>query len=129
MLKLERIAKTDEINVLIRSKPSLLNRPFLYALTYAILFHLSALLIFQIAPFKLGYQQSLFPPVRVASEVPSSIGIYATNAMQDDDMIPSYLIAPLPPIPELPSFEDGPLVRNMEYIQQSNPLSNPFLAL
>lgn len=130
MLKFEKIAKTRDLSVLLRVKPTLFTTPFLFALSYAIFIHAAALFIFQISPFKIGYQQSLFPPVSVATEIPVHDGVYATNThFEEEEPIAPYLIAPLPVKPQLPSAQTVPIVRNMEYIKQKSPLSNPFLSL
>ncbi|MBA3237533.1 MAG: hypothetical protein H0T62_04185 [Parachlamydiaceae bacterium] len=129
MLKLEKIAKTRELSVLLRAKPTLLTSPFLFALSYAVFIHLAAIFIFQISPFKIGYQQSLFPPVSVATEIPVHEGVYASNNhFEEEEPIAAYLIAPSPLKPPLPSAQAIPIVRNIEYIKQKSPLSNPFLS-
>lgn len=103
MLKLEKIAKTRELNVLLRTKPTVFSATFLYALGYALLIHFGALFIFKISPFKVNYQQSVFPPVRVATELPIQNGVYTTNLHSEEfDSIPSYLLAPLPIAPDFP---------------------------
>lgn len=130
MLKLEKVAKTNELSVLVRVKPTLLTTPFLLALSYALFVHTAAFFIFQISPFRIGYQQSLFPPVRVATEVPFHDGVYATNEhFEEEEPIAPYLIAPSPFKPQLPTAQAIPIIRNTEYIKQKNPLSNPFLSL
>lgn len=129
MLKLEKIAKTRELNVLLRAKPTFFTSPFLFALSYAIFIHATAFFIFQIAPFKIGYQQALFPPTSVATEIPVHDGVYTTNTHFEEEPIASYLIAPLPIVPKLPPAQTIPIVRNMEYIKQKSPLNNPFLSL
>lgn len=102
MLKLEKIAKSRDLNVLLRSKPTLLTIPFLCAFGYALFIHLAALLLFDIAPFRAAFQSSIFAPVNVSIDLPLST-IYAApleGAKQDD--IPAYLAAPQPKLPQLP---------------------------
>jgi hypothetical protein len=130
MLKLERIAKTRELSILVRAKTTLFTKTFLFALAYAIFIHVLGLFIFQIAPFKINYQQSTFPPVSVATEIPIHQGVYTTNELlEKENPIAAYLLAPVPERPTLPIASQALPQRNMEYIKQSSPLNNPFLAL
>lgn len=93
MLKLERINKADELLVSIRKQPIFFNGLFLQALGYALLFHLLALILFQIAPFKVIYQESLLPPVTVLTEIPKEM-IYVDSLYDGEGSVPPYLIAP-----------------------------------
>lgn len=127
MLKLEKISKTRDLNVLLRAKPTLLTARFLIALAYALFIHLTAFVLFKVAPLKIDFQFSLFPPVSVAVELPVHSGVYV--ALQDEEPIPEYLIAPLSTLPKLPMALESPLVRNSEYIKLQSPLDNAFLAL
>lgn len=125
MLKLEKISKTRELNVLLRARPTLLTAPFLMALAYALFVHLAAFFLFKIAPLNLGFQYALFSPVNVAVELPVHNGVYV--ALQDQEPVPEYLIAPEPKIPELPNADELPLVKNSEYIKLQSPLSHLFM--
>ncbi len=131
MLKLEKNGKTHELRVLLRTKPTFFSGPFLYALAYALLIHLGALFIFKISPFVVNYQQSVFPPVRVATEMPIQHGMYpATLQSEEQEPIPSYLIAPLPSTPHFPnSYKMLSTLANSESIEltASSILNNPFL--
>lgn len=129
MFKLERVAKSDQLNVLIRPKSKILTRPFLFALTYAVFIHLLALLVFQITPLKIDYNLFILPQVKVATDISFLNGIYTAELSTEEENIPAYLIAPMLQSPSLPTLQNATLMKNMEYIKQSNPLSNPFLAL
>lgn len=125
MLKFEKISKTRELNVLLRAKPTLLTAPFLIALAYALFVHLAAFFLFKVAPQNINFQYTLFSPVNVAVELPVHSGVYV--ALQDEEPVPEYLIAPSPKIPKLPIATGTPLVRNLEYIKLQSPLNNFFL--
>ncbi|MBA3603287.1 MAG: hypothetical protein H0W50_06535 [Parachlamydiaceae bacterium] len=126
MLKLEKIAKTRELNILLRARQTFLSVTFLCALGYALLIHFGALLIFKIAPFQVNYQQSLFPPVRVATELPIQRGVYSTNQhLEEQEPIPTYLIAPLPTDPSIPKARMIPIV-SKESIAQEIDFITPF---
>lgn len=95
MLKLEKVAKSRELNVILRDKPTLFTRSFLMAFGYALFCHFFALFIFQISPFKISYQPSLIPPVLVASDFnPSDPNHYVTAFFDQENHIPEYLIPP-----------------------------------
>lgn len=128
MLKLEKIAKSRELSVMLRAKSGLLSTSFLLALAYAIFIHLAAFIIFPISPFKFSYQESLFPPVIVASDAPAYIA-YTDPSFNYEIPIPNYLISPKVLVPEFPSIQEKPLEKKIEYIQQKSPLNNPFLGL
>lgn len=121
MLKLEKIAKSRELSVLLRSKPTILTFPFLCALGYALLIHIAALFLFQISPFKVTYQQSLFAPVRVATEMPIHHGVLSTNLQfEEQEPIAEYLIAPLPLTPTLPKAYQMLAKINRAEMEQNN---------
>lgn len=95
MLKLEKVAKTLELNVILRNKPALLTRTFLIALGYAVGCHCFALLLFHISPFKISYQASLIPPVYVASDFfPSDPLQHISVHFDEESYVPDFLIAP-----------------------------------
>lgn len=131
MLKLEKIGKTRELNVLLRSRPTLLTVPFLLALSYAIGIHVAALLLFQISPFKIGYQTTLFLPVSVAIDLPVRSGVYAGPLDFEAELsIPSHLIAPQPELPGLPIALETGLLWNMEEIKPDSTSSrHAFLSI
>ncbi len=126
MLKLEKIAKTRELNILLRTRQTFLSVTFLCALGYALLIHFGALFIFKIAPFQVNYQQSLFPPVRVATELPIQRGVYSSNQhFEEQEPIPAYLVAPLPTGPTIPMARMIPVL-NKESITQKIAFNTPF---
>lgn len=128
MLKLEKIARTREINVSLRDKEGFFNRTLLFALACALVIHGGALLLFHIAPFKIGYDESIFPPVVVATEFPDPAN-KVTAHLDEDEPIPPYVVAPLPKQTWPPQMPTHALARQMEYIQQQSVLTNPFLPL
>ncbi len=120
MLKLEKIAKTRELNILLRSRQRFLTVTFICALGYALLIHFGALLVFKIAPFQVNYQQSLFPPVIVATELPIQHGVYSTNQhLEEQEPIPAYLVAPLPMDPMIPkAYKMSPIVTKESIVRE-----------
>lgn len=101
MLKLEKIAKTQEIGIILRDKPFLLTKTFSLAFGCALFIHLGAFTIFHISPFKIGYSESIFPPAIVAADLPFRGNGNNLSIQLMEEAIPSYLIAPTIPIPEL----------------------------
>ncbi len=94
MLKLEKVAKTRELSVILRDKPALMSRSFLVALCYALFCHLFALLLFQISPFKISYEASIISPVLVASEFFSDPHQQISVHYDENSIVPDYLIVP-----------------------------------
>ena len=68
MLKLEKSSNSDSITIRIREKEHFFNSLFLKALAIALLFHFSALILFQVTPFSLT-STFVFPPVQVQSHL------------------------------------------------------------
>jgi hypothetical protein len=101
MLKLKKSAKSRELSIILRDKPSLLTKTFFFALGYALFIHFSAFFLFHISPFKIGYEESIFPPVIVATDFPF-LGTFDNVSIHlaDEEAIPSYIIAPEPSLPE-----------------------------
>lgn len=130
MLKLERIARSQELNVSLRDKPSFLSHSFLLALSYALFSHLLALLLFQISPFKISYEASIIPPVLVASDFMSGDYMQGVTAhYYDQSIVPDYLILPSRPVVQLPLAvrESSPLKKDSTMYHDLT--RNPFLRL
>lgn len=125
MLKLEKISKTHELNVLLRARPTVLTASFLIALGYAVFVHVIALFLFKVAPQNIGAQHTLFSPVSVAIELPVNSGVYI--ALQDEEPVPDHLIAPEPKIPKFSAAEDISFANHAEYIRLQSPLHHVFL--
>ncbi|MGZ3733263.1 MAG: hypothetical protein ACXU9U_05950, partial [Parachlamydiaceae bacterium] len=95
------------------AKTILFTKSFLFALTYALFIHLLGFLIFQIAPFKISYQQGIFSPASVLTEIPAHPGIYTSHEhLEQEDPIPHYLIAPMPVKPKLLTAKTCALIQN-----------------
>lgn len=128
MLKLEKISKSRELSVFLRSKPTLFTAPFLFALAYAVFVHALAFFLFEITPFKAAFQTSLFTPVNVAIDLPA--GIYTTHLdIQESEPIPPHIIAPLPEMPKLPVQINRSLLSDYELMEPKKNLNQPFLSL
>jgi hypothetical protein len=104
MLKLEKAAKTRELNVILRDKPALMSRTFLVALSYALFCHLGAVLLFQVSPFKISYEASVISPVMVASDFFSDHQ-QVTVHYDEHGQVPDYLLAPRAKPSQLPAFD------------------------
>ncbi len=130
MLKLEKVAKTRELNAILREKPTLFSYSFMVALSYALFCHLVALCLFQISPFKISYEASILAPVQVASDFLFPDAMQQISLQyEDQDPIPDHLLAPMYIPEQLPalatiSFEEKPkmLILPMTH-------DNPFLAM
>lgn len=84
MLKLEKVSRDGMISVIVRDKERLFTESFLYALSFAVVFHLSLFFLFNIAPFSMGISKSVFPPTRVEAATPfqeSAIAEVKTKAL------------------------------------------------
>lgn len=68
MLKLEKVSREGTISVIVRDKEHLFTRPFALAFGIALIIHLSLILIFHIAPFKIGITDTVFPPTSVEAD-------------------------------------------------------------
>lgn len=94
MLRLEKVLKTRDINITLRHKDSFFNPTLCFALLWAVGIHLGGILFFYIAPFKINYTDSLFPPVSVASDLGLSDTRHALALWEEETAIPSYLLLP-----------------------------------
>lgn len=71
MLKLKKHSAEGDFSIILRDKESLFTRPLIQAFLLAAALHLSFLLIFHIAPFKIRWNQMVFPPVEVEASIDS----------------------------------------------------------
>jgi hypothetical protein len=125
MLKLEKVAKSRDFNVILRHKPSLLSYYFLLALSYALFCHLIALILFDVGAFKVSYNATILPPITVASD---KVFIGVTSDWGSQKPLPSYLIPPSSPLPQLPVIAME-IPRPQEISKQDDSSENLFLAL
>lgn len=93
MLRLEKVRKNHDIEINVRPKIPIFNRLFCVALAWAVGIHLFWLLIFHIAPIKINYQNSIYPPVTVASDLGKKIG-NTLAFLEEDLIIPEHLLLP-----------------------------------
>lgn len=117
MLKLEKLSKTGDVNLIIRDKARLLNHSLLIAFFCALGIHLLFLLLFTISPFSFGKNLTLFPPV----EVQSDAGVNLTQivaAIEKQRSIPTGLPTLAKPIPSLPANPSLSAVEPMELFQE-----------
>lgn len=127
MLKLEKASRDGQISIIIRDKERFFSRPIAVAFALAILYHLLFLIIFQVAPFKLRLNQTIFPPVLVEAD---SIKETAIEVNVDR---PKTIYSGLPPRPSSqPSLPDYPYFtaeRPVEYIKENSSQINSFLRI
>jgi len=95
MLKLEKIGHSRDISVSFRDKPRFFNRTFVLSLGMALFFHSAALVLFHIAPFKIGYQDSVSPSAFVATDFNDASFVDAGHLDLNHESIPEYLAGPL----------------------------------
>lgn len=127
MLKLEKISRND-ISVTLQDKENFFNRPFLLALSIAILFHLFLAVIFKITPIKLQFTEHVFPPTHVESESflkDTSVGSSAEETV--------YIRSGLPDIPEsrpsLPMLPNPSHLPHNELIKKHDHINHSFLSV
>lgn len=107
MLKLEKIARTRDINVCIRHKPSFFSRNFFVALGCATAVHLSGIFLFHISPFKLNYKESLFLPTFVATDLmPEEMLDTCSLTLESQEKVPWYMLPPETALPNMQALVD-----------------------
>lgn len=131
MLKLEKIAKTRDLNIILRDQPTFFSKTFLLALAYALLLHLAALLLFHIPSFVIPDANLISPPVYVMSELPDNLMIKDLSLSLSAPEIPAYLIAPQPQMPALLPAAWQPAAINVSGMRQGayEVHDNPYLAI
>lgn len=128
MLKLEKVARDNQINVIFRDKNHLLTRPFLTALAIALGIHLLIVIVFHISPIKIRWTNT--------TVIPSLVEIDPASSRQQGSIVaastgtgvqPRHLFLEpkpaSPAIPPLPVYLPG---RQIDFAQQQNILVNPF---
>ncbi len=128
MLKLEKATHDRKISISVRDKEYFLTHSFLIAFGLALGFHLLFLLIFHVAPFKLMWGDTIFPPTQVEADtlVPETALIVDVNAATK---VPSGLPDAKPSLPMLSIAPTVAPQRHLEYIKEGNTLSNPFIQI
>lgn len=128
MLRLEKIRKTHDISVTLRKKAPFFSTTFCLALLWALGIHLFGLLIFHVAPFRITYSDSIFPPVSVASDLGKIWQGNALAYLDEDIVVPPYLLLPLSLDFSTPSIPELPQPKKSEYYS-ANFYKNPFLSV
>jgi hypothetical protein len=119
MLKLEKISRTRDINITVRAKKTRLNGTFFCALAMAMGLHGLGAAIFHISPFKIGYQESIYPPVTVAIDLgKEEINGDILTHIDEENEIPTHLILPTPLEPLIPSSSPFILARDLAYVKE-----------
>lgn len=128
MLKLQKISSDRQLHVIFRNKEYFFTYPFLIAFALAAGFHLLFFLIFHIAPIKLRWSDTIFPPVQVEADA----AFQNLSVLMDADA-PPLIVTGLPPTkPSLPMFPDQPTisaVQQMEHGKENIGTNNPFIAI
>ncbi len=123
MLKLQKASSDRQISIIIRDKEYFFTHSFLIAFALAAGFHLLFLLIFHIAPFKIRWSETLFPPVQVEASFNDAGVVIAVTP-------PLPIASGLPPArPSLPILPEQPTLlalRPMEYLKENDKPHNPF---
>lgn len=129
MLRLEKIRKSDDVTVILRQKTPFFNPTLCLALLWAIGVHVFGMLFFQVAPFKINYTDSLFPPVAVETDLGLPIHGNVQAFIEDSFPIPEYLQLPLKTdisSPEIPRYQPK---RELEYYQPASLTFHSFLSI
>lgn len=112
MLIIEKKTKNG-IGISLKRQGKLITPTFAWAFGIAFALHFSALIIFQVSPFKFRLSQTIFPPVQVKVDFYPSIegGVLA----ELENEAPSRLAFPSPPkqIPEIREFRQKPTIRSI----------------
>lgn len=95
MLRLEQVRKSRDISISLRQKEPFFNAIFCLAMGWALGAHLCVFLLFYIAPFKINYSDSIFPPVAVVSDLGKARDANALALVEEEIAIPQHLIPPL----------------------------------
>ena len=124
MLKLEKASSDRQISVIVRDKEYFLTHSFLIAFALAAGFHFLFLLIFHIAPFKIRWSETIFPPIQVeaSSFKDFAVMIDAEPAAHASSGLPQAK----PSSPILPEHPTVLALRQMEYIKENANPDNPF---
>lgn len=94
MLRLEKTAKTKEITVTIRPRESFFSYLLCLSFISAVTIHGIGLLIFHIAPLKIGYAGSLFPPITAISDLKGNEEGRILALLEEEMIVPPYLLSP-----------------------------------
>lgn len=115
MLKFAKASSDGIISVIVRDKEFLFTQPFAFAFIIAVALHLGLILLFHIAPIKIGLSQTNFPPVRVEADtfLKESVIAEVTPSIQTLRGLPSRPSSH-PTLLQEPNFL---VVRPMEYSQ------------
>jgi|LakMenEpi03Aug12_release.lakeMendotaPanAssembly.Ray.scaffolds.fasta_scaffold13900_6 hypothetical protein len=92
MLKLEKIAKTNEIGIVLQHKEAFFSSSLLKAFILALGLHLLAALFFQVHPLKVIGSQMILPPILVEADLSSPIERTIAAASLDQEETFSHLI-------------------------------------
>lgn len=115
MLKLERVSKSGEINVRLRTCERFFNPVFCLSLGLAVFLHLLAIIVFHISPFKIE-SQWIFPSVKVNSELglqPDSDTFILAHMEENKLLTPAFQYPPRS-TSELPIYTENSLFTRLK---------------
>jgi hypothetical protein len=127
MLKIEKKARTREIQISLRDREKLFNPNFRNAFLIALALHLFGIVFFNIVPLKIA-EGKILPPSAVEAELastesPESLILAQIEGEKRD---PRYQLAPKGSSPELPALAKFSFLHKMEYMKQNSLEHNPF---
>lgn len=120
MLRLEKTAKTGEINVRLRKRDRFFSSAFCLAFGVALFLHLLAILLFQIHPF-IVESQWLFPSIKVNSELEIQhldSEAFVLAEMEENKLLTPTFNPPAGSMPELPKIPEVYLTHQLEPIPE-----------
>jgi len=129
MLKLEKASLHSEINVSLRDKDYFFSRSLIFSFAIAAGLHLLFLLIFQVSPFKIRWNETtIFPPI----EVEADAAFQDLALLVEMDASPKlasglpFYPASTPLLSMTPSFSAA---QPIEYLYEQKSFDNPFVQI
>lgn len=119
MLKLERTSHDHDVSVTFRNKEHFFTRPFLTAFGVALAIHLGLILLFQISPLKIRWNNTSSLPIIVETDLARPGENLVVANISPDALPDNILLKAPPPLPFLASYPLFLHNRQIEYIEES----------
>ena len=104
MLQLEKKSRNRPVSVSLRMGGKLFTPTFVRGLTLAIGLHLSGFALFQVAPFRIGNVETIFPPAQVNIDMGSTLDGAVVALPDGGGATTKAMGEPRPSTPGLPPF-------------------------
>ncbi len=127
MLKLEKVAKTREINITLRPRTSFFTKSFKEAFLWALGMHLAAGFLFTVQLIRISENIKVFLPAYVESELGSALNNQVIAELEREKIFSHYIGEPPDAKPEFSVFSGGSEVTTSLASLKENSTENPFL--